>query len=551
MSANLAAQLDALNALSLAYQSARDFTLPVLRTAFGDPPPPPSECVWPPPGVAEWEAQSRLQWICDFLNQCKGLIRTAVREIKAAQVCLVAVGFDMPKSWIIVNPLDTFMGGMVGACGVIEIVKSVAAEDATIAKVLEEISVDLVLLKGKVAGLAPRTVTPKQSETNCGAGPMAETEPPAPQSAAKQGQNAGKDGTSAAPLFPPVGTKNEIMSCSPSPEPTTSRTRGAIVDRLDDGARERLNQLSAELLALPGQVHGEELARVALSVVAEAGKLGAFREDAVIQAALRRWEVGKNEKWDEVIGHYPVTDPAVITFQRIVGTLFPDLRDTEPIAEDERAERIRRRLPVTNTGKCSFHLWVQWGDAVRRISGLLSRLAVDANPAPIPRAKPEQSEKDDGGVAVSIPVRDKVFISYSHKDRRWLDDLLIHLKPYLRDGSVAAWSDQEIAPGSKWFAEIRTAIAMVKVAVLLVTPDFLASDFIHQHELGPLLKEAKVGGVRIIWVPVRSCSYRKTPLKDYQAVIDPKSPLASIKTKAGRDTEWVRVCEEIEKAVRC
>ena len=56
-------------------------------------------------------------------------------------------------------------------------------------------------------------------------------------------------------------------------------------------------------------------------------------------------------------------------------------------------------------------------------------------------------------------VRDQVFISYSRKDKRWLDDLLTHLKPHLRDGSVTAWSDQQITTGSKWFSEIQAALA--------------------------------------------------------------------------------------------
>ena len=82
----------------------------------------------------------------------------------------------------------------------------------------------------------------------------------------------------------------------------------------------------------------------------------------------------------------------------------------------------------------------------------------------------------------------------------------------------------------------------------MVTPDFLASDFIHEHELGPLLKEAEQGGVKILWVPVRDSAYKLTPLKNHQAVLDPSKPPATL-PKAKRDQAWRRICEEIERAV--
>src|ERR1700719_2040022 len=53
----------------------------------------------------------------------------------------------------------------------------------------------------------------------------------------------------------------------------------------------------------------------------------------------------------------------------------------------------------------------------------------------------------------------KVFISFSHKDNQWRDDLETHLKPHLRVGSLTSWSDQEIKAGSQWLAEIKTALA--------------------------------------------------------------------------------------------
>jgi hypothetical protein len=140
----------------------------------------------------------------------------------------------------------------------------------------------------------------------------------------------------------------------------------------------------------------------------------------------------------------------------------------------------------------------------------------------------------------------QVFISYSHKDTRWRDDLMTHLKPYLREGTISAWSDKKLKPGSKWFDEINATLADAKVAVLLVTHHFLASEFIHEHELGPLLKKAQQGGVKILWIPVRASSYQKTSLKDLHAVIDPAKPLANM--KAERDKAWVNICEEIEKA---
>jgi sorbitol/mannitol transport system substrate-binding protein len=143
--------------------------------------------------------------------------------------------------------------------------------------------------------------------------------------------------------------------------------------------------------------------------------------------------------------------------------------------------------------------------------------------------------------------RDQVFISYSDRDARWRDELEIHLKPYRRTGSITSWSDKQIAPGSEWFTEIQSALANSKVAVLLVSPDFIASDFIYEHELGPLLKDAKQGGVRILWVPVRASSYEKTPLRDYQALHDPEKPLYGL-ADADRDAAWVKICQKIEKS---
>jgi hypothetical protein len=145
-------------------------------------------------------------------------------------------------------------------------------------------------------------------------------------------------------------------------------------------------------------------------------------------------------------------------------------------------------------------------------------------------------------------MRDKVFISYSRADEKLMKELLKHLKPFSRSGVITAWSDEQIAAGSRWLSEIQAALERTSVAVLLVSPDFLASDFIHERELGPLLKGADAGGVRILWVPLRPSAYEETPLERYQAVSSPDEPLSQM-SKAGRDKAWVRICKEIKRAV--
>jgi internalin A len=145
-------------------------------------------------------------------------------------------------------------------------------------------------------------------------------------------------------------------------------------------------------------------------------------------------------------------------------------------------------------------------------------------------------------------VKDQVFISYSHEDDTWRVDLETHLKPYLRDGSITTWSDQQIRPGSRWEAAINAALTNTRIAVLLVSADFFSSDFIHENELGPLLKRAEEGGVKILWIPIRHSAYKQTPLKNYQALSNPNKPLAVI-PKAKRDKVWVDVCENIHKEV--
>lgn len=123
--------------------------------------------------------------------------------------------------------------------------------------------------------------------------------------------------------------------------------------------------------------------------------------------------------------------------------------------------------------------------------------------------------------------RDKVFVSYSHLDKEYLTDVKRHFKPFLKQ--IDFWDDTKIEPGQKWRDEIRNAINETKVAILLVSTDFLGSEFIATDELPPLLKAAEEEGAVILIVNLRPCLFDEFPdLNQFQAMNPPNRPISKM-----------------------
>jgi WD40 repeat protein len=139
------------------------------------------------------------------------------------------------------------------------------------------------------------------------------------------------------------------------------------------------------------------------------------------------------------------------------------------------------------------------------------------------------TQRVDGGV-----LRDYIFISYSHKDEQWLDKLHVLLKPFPWGQSFKAgglvWADPYIETGERWRQRIVAALARTRIAILLVSPDFLASEFITNEELPVLLEGAKAGDITIICVPVRSTvvDLSRNELLEYQWPRPYDQPLDSL-----------------------
>jgi WD40 repeat protein len=117
------------------------------------------------------------------------------------------------------------------------------------------------------------------------------------------------------------------------------------------------------------------------------------------------------------------------------------------------------------------------------------------------------------------------FISYAHEDRIWLDRVLTILKPHVRVGELEVWSDRRIEVGRHWYPELESALSRARVAVLLVSQHFAASDFVVERELPILTARADQGDLTLFCVPVSSCNPKALQLDRYQWLRAPERPL--------------------------
>src|SRR5580704_14659444 len=98
--------------------------------------------------------------------------------------------------------------------------------------------------------------------------------------------------------------------------------------------------------------------------------------------------------------------------------------------------------------------------------------------------------------------RDRVFVSYSHKDAGWLVHLKKALAPDIRNHRIDYFDDLGIGFGELWYSTIMEAIDRARAAVLLVSPHFFASDFIRTEELPRILAANDACELTILWVPL-------------------------------------------------
>ncbi|HZF49807.1 MAG TPA: toll/interleukin-1 receptor domain-containing protein [Polyangiaceae bacterium] len=100
-----------------------------------------------------------------------------------------------------------------------------------------------------------------------------------------------------------------------------------------------------------------------------------------------------------------------------------------------------------------------------------------------------------------------VFISYSRADKEWKERLVKHLGVLKRQGLLDIWDDSRIAAGESWKQEIEKAIDRASVVVLLLSADFLSSEFVWNEEIPRILRRRQSEGLRILPLLLKPCDY--------------------------------------------
>lgn len=172
---------------------------------------------------------------------------------------------------------------------------------------------------------------------------------------------------------------------------------------------------------------------------------------------------------------------------------------------------------------------------------------------PLRQALHQQWEQTLAGkIAPDVNTPFKVFISYSQKDEELKDELVTMLAGLQRRGVVDAWQDRCIEPGEAWHKAIHDALDSCDLALLLVSPNYLASRFIQEEEQPKLLQPAQEISGRVIPIIVRQCLWQSEPvLKDIQSLPKSGKPVITFSKENGdRDQVWTEIATAVEKRAK-
>ncbi|MFL6211649.1 MAG: toll/interleukin-1 receptor domain-containing protein [Pyrinomonadaceae bacterium] len=143
-----------------------------------------------------------------------------------------------------------------------------------------------------------------------------------------------------------------------------------------------------------------------------------------------------------------------------------------------------------------------------------------------------------------VPI--EVFISYSHKDGRLYDRLVTNLASLKREGVITDWHDRMIPPGNEWAKDIDEHLNKAKIILLLVSADFIASDYCYDVEVKRAMERHEAGEASVIPVILRPCHWQVALFAKLQALPVGARPVTKWPNQA---EAFLSIVKGIRKAV--
>jgi len=139
-----------------------------------------------------------------------------------------------------------------------------------------------------------------------------------------------------------------------------------------------------------------------------------------------------------------------------------------------------------------------------------------------------------------------IFIAYSHRDEELRDELVRHMSIFDRQGIVSTWYDRRITPGGNWRNEIDSHLKNAHIILLLISSDFLASDYCYDIEVKQAIKQHKNKQSRVIPIILRPVEWEGAPFSNLQALPKDGKPIT---TWENLDEAFLNVANGIRRVI--
>src|SRR5260370_15013142 len=146
------------------------------------------------------------------------------------------------------------------------------------------------------------------------------------------------------------------------------------------------------------------------------------------------------------------------------------------------------------------------------------------------------------------PESVEVFCCYARKDQSLLLELKTHLTPLQREGVITLWADTDINAGMQWEKEVQRHLNTAQIILLLISPDFIASEYCYSVEMQRAVERHERGEARVIPIILRPVSWQRMQFGKFQALPTSANPITSGKWHH-QDEAFYEVVEGIRDAV--